>query len=347
MKKIFVFATLFLFVLSGLGASGTYSDLKNQEKVVLNNPEQLDQFQETMTEAAIPIGSIKIPENPPVYIQVAQSFIPSLNVILRVELYIGKNSTATLPLIVSIREELTEPDITSVELNPADVPTESYNWVSCDFNDVALEVGKTYYIVTLTENITDNFYAWGANNISESYPNGCMWISLDEGDTWSNESLTSYQSNPKKFVDQGFKRLFDENVTWDMVFRTYGRDNILPDAPNINGETNGKAGKEYEYIISSSDSDGDELYVEIDWGDNTTSGLLGPYTGSFEITQKHTWSEKDTYTITARARDPFGWGPEGTLKVTMPKNKALFFHFYNNWLIKLYQNIFPILSLWI
>ena len=346
MKKIIVLATLIMFVLSGLGAGGTYSHENNLQKELMFNEDQLDQFQETMTEAAIPVGNFPVPENPPVYIQAAQSFVPSLNVISMVELYIGKNSTATLPLVVSIREELTESDLTSVEIYPEDVPTEDYDWVECNFNDISLEIGTTYYIVTLTDNVTDNFYAWGANNISESYPYGCMWISLDEGDTWTNESLNSYQSNPEEFVYQGYQQLFEENVTWDMCFRTYGRDNVLPDAPNINGETNGKAGKEYDYVISGSDANSDEVYVEVDWGDDTSSGLLGPYAGSYEITLKHSWSEKATYIITAKAQDPFGWGPEGTLEVTMPKNKPMYFYWYPlSWLLERYQNAFPILSM--
>ena len=345
MKKILILIVLVSLILSGIGVGGIQNKEFSQSKQTSFFEEQMDQFQETMTEAAIPIGNFPVPENPPIYVQVAQSFIPTLDVINRVELLVGKNSTAISPLVISIREELTESDLTAIEVNPEEVPTEEYDWVDFDFDDTFLEIGKTYYIVAITENITDNYYAWGANNISESYVNGCAWVSVDEGNTWTNESIDSHQSSPQLVNKDEIEPIFAENASWDMCFRTYGRDNILPDAPGISGETNGKAGKEYEYVITGADSDGDELYVTVDWGDNTSSGLVGPYSGSYEITLKHTWSEQDTYTITAKAKDPYGWGPEGQLTVTMPKNKPIIF---GNQLISFLShcfNHFPILRL--
>ena len=59
---------------------------------------------------------------------------------------------------------------------------------------------------------------------------------------------------------------------------------------------------------------------------------------------KHSWEEKGNYTIKAAARDPFGWGPEGTLEITMPKNKAFNFNFpLLSWLLEEFPNAFPIL----
>ena len=59
--------------------------------------------------------------------------------------------------------------------------------------------------------------------------------------------------------------------------------NSPPNKPIITGQTNGNAGKEYEYIITGSDPDGDDVYVIIDWGDNTSSEWLGPHSGNYEI----------------------------------------------------------------
>jgi hypothetical protein len=342
MKKFVILLVFVIFVLSGLGASGLQTNISKNNTLY---GEQLDQFQETMTEAAIPIGSFPVPENPDIYVQVAQSFVPSLNVINRVELLVGKNSTATLPIVISIREELNEPDLTTIEIQPDQVPTEDYDWVDFDFDDIFIDLGKTYYIVAITANVTDNYYAWGANNISESYVDGCAWVSVDEGNTWTNESINSHHTTPELNKNYEIEPIFEENVTWDMCFRTYGRDNIPPDAPGISGETNGKAGKEYEYIFTGSDSDADELYVMIDWGDNTTSDLLGPYGGSFEFTMKHTWTEQGTYILTAKAKDPFEWGPEGQLTVSMPKNKSDLFSLQQiSWLLDHFKDLFPFLT---
>lgn len=82
-------------------------------------------------------------------------------------------------------------------------------------------------------------------------------------------------------------------------------------------------GIEYEYTLVATDPDGDDICYFVDWGDNTTSGWT-EYVAS-GVTLKHTWSEKGTYTITAKAKDVFdAEGPEGTLEVTMPRNRVLY-----------------------
>jgi hypothetical protein len=180
----------------------------------------LDQHQETTTEnSLLPVGRITIPDTLDVNFQIAQSFIPQKDILTRIEISIGKNATATYPFTVGIRDVLTNPDIVTQDVAADHILTGNFTWVEFDIPDTRVTVGKTYYIVCYTENITDNWYGWAANNDSESYPHGCAWISLDDGDTWSNDSadLTineNQQPNPKA----------DENATWDMVFRTYGID---------------------------------------------------------------------------------------------------------------------------
>ncbi len=119
--------------------------------------------------------------------------------------------------------------------------------------------------------------------------------------------------------------------------------NQPPIAPTIDGQIIGKTGKEYEYTIIGTDSEDDELYVIINWGDNTSSELLGPFSGNYTIKKKHAWDKKGNYIIKARAKDQLGWGPWGTLEVTIPKNKSFI-------VIQLFQNflenhpqMFPIL----
>lgn len=317
MKKILLLLIVGSLVLCGLGASA-FSQNKQSSQ---NMGDELDQYQEIMTEYAfIPIGQIPIPDNP-LYIQVAQSFIPTKEVLTRVELYIAKNSTATYPLKVSIREELTDEDLTYIDIDPNLVPTEEFDWVEINFDDILVTTGLTYYIVTLTENATDNFYGWGANNMSESYPFGCAWLSYDGGDTWTNQSVSSNQN----YVDSKIKRnpnsRFDDVETWDMCFRTYGRDNQAPGIPDISGPTSGKAGVEYIYKFVSIDPEEDDIYYFVDWGDGTNTGWIGPFDSGEEITQSHVWSERGTYTIKAKARDVYGAESDwGTLSVTMPLN---------------------------
>jgi len=121
-------------------------------------------------------------------------------------------------------------------------------------------------------------------------------------------------------------------------------ENDPPGAPTITGETNGKVGVEYEYTFNAVDPDDHDVKYFIDWGDNNTEWTDYNPSGT-DVKVKHTWSEKGTYTITAKAQDIYGAdGPEGTLEVTMPKNKALNFNLnLLSWLFERFPNAFPIL----
>ena len=120
--------------------------------------------------------------------------------------------------------------------------------------------------------------------------------------------------------------------------------NDPPSAPDINGEINGKAGTSYDYDFTATDPDGHDVKYFIDWGDGETewTDLIASGTTA---TVSHTWNKEDTYTITAKAQDEFGLeGPEGTLEITMPRNKLLNFNFdMLEWLFERFPYAFSIL----
>ena len=338
MRKILPIIVAGFMILIGFGAVGFDIDFEP-----LTFLDELDQYQEIMTEdLGVPIGHVAIPDNP-ISIQLAQSFIPTKGILSQVELFIGKNSTTTYPLEIAIREELTEDDLTSISIEPGDVPTEDYDWVEIDFDDINVNTGHTYYIVTLTENVTDNFYMWGGNNLSESYPDGCMWHSLDEGNTWGNESAASDSSEVVMYANQGKNPRFEENITWDMCFRTYGRENSPPETPTIEGPTNGNAGTQYDYDLCSSDPDGDDIYYCIDWDDGSGEICIGPYPSGVCTIVSHTWDEQGTYAVKVKARDTHDAESDwATLSVTMPRNRAIKTLFLN--FLQKNPHIFPILQ---
>jgi len=102
-------------------------------------------------------------------------------------------------------------------------------------------------------------------------------------------------------------------------------DSSAPEAPSIDGETNGEAGVEYEYTFSTIDPNNDDVYYYIEWGDGDVLEWVGPYESGEIIELSHTWSEEDTYTISARAMDVWGAiGEWGTLEVEMPVNQLSF-----------------------
>ncbi len=100
--------------------------------------------------------------------------------------------------------------------------------------------------------------------------------------------------------------------------------NNPPDNPSIDGQTNGKSGESYSYIIKGSDPDGDMISYFVDWGDGSDSGWQGPYSSGTSIELSHTWSEQGYYSIRAKVKDEHGsessWS---TLEVSMPRVKLL------------------------
>ncbi len=98
--------------------------------------------------------------------------------------------------------------------------------------------------------------------------------------------------------------------------------NFPPTKPNLNGPSTGEKDVKYSYTLVSTDAENDNIYYYVKWGDGTNSGWKGPYDSGEQITLKHKWSERDTYTIKAKAKDSngqeTGWT---TLSVEIPKNK--------------------------
>jgi len=97
--------------------------------------------------------------------------------------------------------------------------------------------------------------------------------------------------------------------------------NTAPLTPSIVGPSKGKPGTAYPYTVVAVDPENDGLFYFIDWGDNTTSGWLGPYGSNTNMTVSHTFAAKGTYLIKAKAKDVYGaesgWG---TLQVKMPNS---------------------------
>jgi outer membrane protein assembly factor BamB len=125
-----------------------------------------------------------------------------------------------------------------------------------------------------------------------------------------------------------------------------GDVNDPPNTPSISGTNSGKAGETYTYTISGTDPDNDMISFFVYWGDYSNSGWQGPYDSGTSIELSHSWSEKDSYIIKAKAIDSEGsestWA---TLQVSMPKNKdvfdsllARFFQAYP-WLFSLIENL--------
>jgi hypothetical protein len=122
--------------------------------------------------------------------------------------------------------------------------------------------------------------------------------------------------------------------------------NENPEKPNRpEGTIDGNIDETYTYSSETQDSDLDDVFYLFDWGDETTSGWLGPYVSGQECTTQHSWSQQGDYQIKVKARDRlYAESPwSDPLSITMPKNRAIngpFFNFFVN-----HPELFPILRL--
>ena len=95
--------------------------------------------------------------------------------------------------------------------------------------------------------------------------------------------------------------------------------NQAPNTPEITGTVKGQAGVEYDYTFAAIDPDGDDLYFIVSWDCCGGETEYGPYTSGEQAILSHSWSEKGTFTITAKAKDVYDLeGPVATLTITMP-----------------------------
>jgi hypothetical protein len=294
--------------------------------------DEVDQSQPDFAENIImPIGQFVFEGNL-TNLQVAQSFIPTMEILTRVEIYIGKNVTTSYPIYISIRKELGKEDLTIENANPSTIPTGELGWVEIDLPDILVVPGHTYYIVAISENETDNWYGWGGHNDSESYPDGCAWFSYDEGDTWTNKSSVSSSQNSESFSNP-VSTQFDEYITWDTCFKTYGRSSIPPDEPKINGPRTVRYNESQSYIITTNDPDGDDVYYQILWGDGTSEEWIGPYYSDEIITVDHAWEELGIFLIEVRAMDEYGYvGNWSEFEIEVPRTYQFNYNIVN-WLL--------------
>ncbi|MBN1280597.1 MAG: hypothetical protein JXA00_03010 [Candidatus Thermoplasmatota archaeon] len=86
------------------------------------------------------------------------------------------------------------------------------------------------------------------------------------------------------------------------------------------GPVSGKVGTEYTYTSSTTDPEGDQVSYLFDWGDNTTSGWVGPLASGATVSAKKTWTAKGSYGVKVVAKDSHGklsvWSDP--LPITMP-----------------------------
>ncbi|RLF44107.1 MAG: hypothetical protein DRN17_05080 [Thermoplasmata archaeon] len=129
----------------------------------------------------------------------AQSFVPTMETLTKVELYMAKIGSPTA-ITISIRSSLYGNDMASTTKYGSSIP-QSERWIVFDFSDISVDPGNTYYIVWYPSGSDeDNTFYWGFGD-NNPYPNGDPWFY--DGSSWS------------VLVDPDFPHL-------DFCFKTYG-----------------------------------------------------------------------------------------------------------------------------
>ena len=99
--------------------------------------------------------------------------------------------------------------------------------------------------------------------------------------------------------------------------------NTPPNNLEIQGPTNCKIGKKHEYLFSAVDSESDQIYFSVYWGDGSFADFYKADSNG-EIKVERTWSEKGEYTIQVYAVDQYAYYSHLVkLDITVTKAKQI------------------------
>jgi len=112
-------------------------------------------------------------------------------------------------------------------------------------------------------------------------------------------------------------------------------DNESPNKPTISGPSIGKIGIEQTYRVTATDPDGDNIYYNVDWGeDNQSTELFGPFKSGEATNFTHIWNNRGRYTIRVQAIDEFDLKSEWSepIIISLPKAKIDWLNQFYIWL---------------
>jgi parallel beta-helix repeat protein len=134
----------------------------------------------------------------------------------------------------------------------------------------------------------------------------------------------------------------DEGYKGNLTKTINAVKNYPPENPTIDGPSSGGWGKPYHFTFQTSDNEGSDVWYFVEWGDGKDTGWMGPYTSGDEITDSHTWTEQETFTIRCKAKDMYNVHSEwGEFEITIPRTRASSFH----WLFERFPLLVRLLDL--
>ncbi len=236
----------------------------------------------------------------------AQSFKPSKNPLAKIEILLelktyGENQQT---IEVSIRDNLSinHPPLAQKNIPLSNVDYDA-TWLEVKFDDLQLTLDDTYYIT-----------------IHQVGSGDCYWYGNYDTDYYQRGFAYGYDMTQNKWQNLSNMPVFQK---FDFCFKTFSYgDNLPPEITKIDGPSIGKTQTSQQYTFSAEDPESENIYLIVDWGDETPTEWLGPYYSNQKITLNHTWTNKGTYTIRAQSKDVAGnVGEWNTIKAIMPIEK--------------------------
>jgi hypothetical protein len=124
-----------------------------------------------------------------------------------------------------------------------------------------------------------------------------------------SENFTSSTIGKKATGDD----YYFEGIIDEFKFYKYdGGNDQTP--PIIEGPEIGKPNIEYQYTLTITDPENDDVSIKIDWGDGEITEWFGPFEPGEQVTFSHIWYEEGEYFIKAKSKDYWGesyWSIEG------------------------------------
>ena len=195
--------------------------------------------------------------------------------------------------------------------------TDNYEDMQCKIYDTTLNyskhigfiiapVGWAWYIVLKEQDFPLHYLHmsdWNHPSLKGSYLMACV--------IFSTVYLESSVGNPfDAGVDENeatyFQTIASQTVLqnlslWNIKDESHNNPPDKPAEPS--GPASIKTTMIYTFTSSATDGDGDSLFYLFDWGDETSSGWLGPYTSGEICEASHSWSSQGKYELRVKARD--------------------------------------------
>jgi len=103
-----------------------------------------------------------------------------------------------------------------------------------------------------------------------------------------------------------------------------------PTEPYIDGKVYDiEPGEEYDYTFTIADINNDDVYLLVEWEDETSTDWLGPYKSGSKVTLSHTWQEKGTFSFRAKLKDVHGTESDWTIVTVKVQDEQVMN--YNKW----------------